>query len=161
MQPADAVLFTCSAFGPAIDAVRADLSVPVLRPNEAAFAQALELGRRIALIVTFPPSLPALTKELQQMASAAGASVQVTPVLAEGALAALKAGDAAAHDAAVVAACGALGSQDLLLLGQFSLARAAPALRATLSCPVLTTPESAVRDIRARLSGGPDPTGVP
>lgn len=149
--PAQAVLFTCSAFGPAIDAVRAALPIPVLRPNEAAFAEALETGRRIALVVTFPPSLPALMAELQQMADAAGREVDITPVLADGALAALKAGDAQGHDAAVLAACRDLGAQDLLLLGQFSLARAAPALRAEHDCPVVTTPDSAVRHLKTRL----------
>ncbi|TJZ89845.1 hypothetical protein FA743_17315 [Paracoccus gahaiensis] len=151
--PAQAVLFTCSAFGPAIEAVRADLPLPVLRPNEAAFARALQMGPHVALVVTFPPSLPALTVELQQMADAAGRPVRITPVLAEGALAALQAGDGPGHDRAVVAACRDLGPQDLLLLGQFSLARAAPALRAAQDRPVLTTPDSAVSLLRARLTG--------
>src|SRR5690606_38456877 len=41
-----AILFTCSAFGPAINKVKDALAIPVLRPNEAAFEKALELGRR-------------------------------------------------------------------------------------------------------------------
>ena len=61
-----AVLFTCSAFGPAIEAVKRDLSIPVMRPNEAAFAEALEIGSRIALVVTFRPSLAALTAEMEE-----------------------------------------------------------------------------------------------
>lgn len=143
-----AVLFTCSAFGPAIDGVKADLSIPVLRPNEAAFAEALEAGSRIALVVTYPPSLPALTHELEQMAAARGQSISITPILANGALQALKAGDGAGHDALVLEACKNLGSQDAIVLGQFSLARAATALMPHVEGPIFTTPDSAVRALR-------------
>ena len=87
-----AILFTCSAFGPAIAAVKADLSIPVMRPNEAAFAQALTLGHRIGLVVTFAPSLPSLSRELRDMATDAGVAVEITPILVEGALAALQSG---------------------------------------------------------------------
>ena len=147
-----AILFTCSAFGPAIDAVKADQPVPVLRPNEAAFAEALAIGPRIALVVTFAPSLPALTQELQQMAAARGLSITVTPVLAPGALDALKAGDGAGHDDLVLKACSKIGPQDVVLLGQFSLARAADRLRQHWRCPVITTPDSAVLGLRRLLA---------
>lgn len=149
-----AVLFTCSAFGPAIEAVKADLSIPVMRPNEAAFEEALNIGSRVALVVTFGPSLPALTRELEQMAAARGQAIEITPVLADGALAALKSGDGAGHDAAVQAACGALGPQDAVVLGQFSLARAEKVLTPILDCPVITTPDSAVRALRRMIEAG-------
>lgn len=149
-----AVLFTCSAFGPAIEAVKADLSIPVMRPNEAAFDAALNIGSRIALVVTFGPSLPALTRELEQMAAARGQTIEITPVLADGALAALKAGDGAGHDAAVQAACRALGPQDAVVLGQFSLARAEKVLTPMSDCPVITTPDSAVRALRRMIEAG-------
>lgn len=149
----DAILFTCSAFGPAIDAVKARLPIPVLRPNEAAFEAALGHGGRIGLLVTFGPSLPALTAELEEMARARGASVEVFPTLAEGALTALQAGDAETHDRLAAEAAARLPELDALVLGQFSLARAAPLIRASRDAPVLTTPESAALGLRAMLEG--------
>ena len=122
---ASAILFTCSAFGPAIDAVKADQQIPVLKPNEAAFAEGMRLGNRLALVVTFAPSQAALSSELAAMASAKQQEIEVTAILAEGALSALKRGDGAAHDRAVLSACADLSGYDAVILGQFSLARAA------------------------------------
>ncbi len=146
-----AILFTCSAFGPAIDAVKSRLAMPVLRPNEAAFEQALERGDTIGLVVTFAPSLNALTTELEAMAAARGRKITIRATIADGALAALKAGDGETHDRIAVDACRRIGSADALILGQFSLARAADPVRAATSIPVLTTPGCAVQALRNRL----------
>jgi Asp/Glu/hydantoin racemase len=147
----EAILFTCSAFGPAIDALKPLLPVPVLRPNEAAFEQALEQGTRIGLVVTYDPSLASLRDELLAMARQRGRAVEVVPILAAGALAALKAGDGKRHDELVASACGAFGDLDVVVLGQFSLARAAAAVKGVVSAPVLTTPGCAVKGLRRRV----------
>src|ERR1700730_518144 len=84
---ADAILFTCSAFGPCIEAVaRTQAPMPVLKPNEAMIAQALNAGRKIGLLSTFPPTLASMPREFP-------ASVELVPKLAAGALAALDPGD--------------------------------------------------------------------
>ncbi|MDH4412312.1 MAG: aspartate/glutamate racemase family protein [Rhizobium sp.] len=143
-----ALLFTCSAFGPAIDAVKNQIPIPVLRPNEAAFEQALDLGSRIGLAVTFGPSFSSLRDELLGMASERGQAIEVVPVLVEGALAALKAGNGSEHDRLAAEACRRLPALDALVLGQFSLARAADAVRDRIEAPVLTTPSSAVAALK-------------
>lgn len=148
----NAILFTCSAFGPAIDAVKAAFDLPVLRPNESAFAEALEMGSRIGLMVTFGPSLPALSAELQAMADAKGQTIEIQPILVEEALAALKQGDMATHNRLAAEASALIENVDVLILGQFSLAKAAPSIRALINIPVITTPESAVKALRTKLT---------
>lgn len=145
------LLFTCSAFGPAIDAVKAALNIPVLRPNEAAFNRALELGGHIGLLVTFPPSLLALEAELRSMAAEQGLHISITSQIIDGALAALKRGDGGMHDRLAAAVAADMPQMDCLILGQFSLARAAAAVRAAVSCPVLTAPNSAVEALRSMV----------
>jgi len=141
---AEGLLFTCSAFGPCIEAVAAAFApIPVLKPNEAMIEEAARC-RRIGLIASFPATLASMPAEFP-------AGVEVVPMLAEGALAALDAGDFASHDRLTAEAARRLPGCDAIALAQFSLARAAPAVAAETGLPVLTTPESAVRKMMRLL----------
>jgi len=66
-------------------------------------------------------------------------------------MAALDAGDPARHDDLVAEGAQALAGCDVILLGQFSLARAAAGVAAACGKPVVTTPGSAVRKLRQRM----------
>lgn len=142
------ILFTCSAFGPAIEAVKNRLLLPVLRPNEAAFAEALDAGDTIGLIVSFGPSLAALSQELECMAKSRGQSITIKAAVADGALQALKNGDAEGHDSLVAEAARQIGPADRIILGQFSMARARPAAEKMTAVPIITTPHSAVQALK-------------
>jgi Asp/Glu/hydantoin racemase len=148
------ILFTCSAFGPAIDAVKAKLSIPVLRPNQAAFDIALDRGSRLALVVSFEPSLGALEAELHAMALARGRCIDVRSVFAAGALDALKRGDGETHDRIVASAAAGMDDVDTVILGQFSLARARARVERACGIPTLTTPHSAVAALKRMIAGG-------
>jgi Asp/Glu/hydantoin racemase len=145
---ASAVLFTCSAFGAAIRAAAARVSAPVLTPNEAAFEDATADGRRIALIVTFAPSLDALRDELLEQARRIGRNPTVEALLAPGALAALQRGDTEEHDRLISATAARAKHCDTIVLGQFSMARAADRVRADSGLAVHTTPEAAARRLK-------------
>jgi Asp/Glu/hydantoin racemase len=151
---ADGVLFTCSAFGRAIEAVARDLTIPVLKPNEAMFDEALERGRRIGLVATFGRSVPSLEAELREMASARNRDVELSAVCEPRAMAALQAGDTATHNSLMAEAASRLPSPDVVLLAQFSTSVAAEAVAARVSAPVLTSPASAVVRMRRAVCGG-------
>jgi hypothetical protein len=146
---ADAILFTCSAFGPCIDAVaRAHAPMPVLKPNEAMIEQVVALttpGRRVGLLSTFAPTLASMPAEFP-------ASVDLVPKLVEGALAALDRGNRAEHDRLVVEASKELRDCELIALAQYSMAPVAALVTDATGRPVLTTPESAVVRLKRALS---------
>ncbi|WP_332683957.1 aspartate/glutamate racemase family protein [Bosea sp. (in: a-proteobacteria)] len=142
----EGILFTCSAFGPCIEAVQREFApMPVLKPNEAMIEEAQAAGARIGLLASFAPTLASMPAEFP-------AALSVVPRLAEGALAALDRGDGEAHDRLAAEAARDLADCDAIALAQFSLARAAPAVAAATGRPVLTTPESAVRKLRRLLA---------
>jgi hypothetical protein len=148
---ADGILFTCSAFGPCIASCARELApMPVLKPNEAMIEDALALigpNGRIGLLATFAPTLDSMPSEFAAVAP----GIKMVQKFAEGALATLDRGDAAAHDRAAVDAAMALRSCDVIALGQFSLARAARAIGAATGRRVLTTPDSAVNKLNRLL----------
>jgi maleate cis-trans isomerase len=150
----DGILFTCSAFGRAIDAVKAAVAIPVLKPNEAAFEAALECGTRIGLLVTFAPAIPPMEEELRTMARERGIDLQFSGRVAEGALAALQAGDTATHDRLIAATAAAMPPLDALVIGQFSAARAAAAIAPVAGRRVFTTPEAAVAKLKRLVTAG-------
>lgn len=154
-KASDGILFTCSAFGPAIEAVATDLSIPVAKPNEAAFKAALAKGSRIGLVVTFGPSLPPLKAELLALAKSMGmgATPTVVDCVVSEAMPALQAGRGAEHDSLVADAAAKLRDVDVIVLGQFSTARAAAAVASSSGKTVLTTPESAVLELKGRFVG--------
>ena len=142
-----AILFTCSAFGPCIETVaRQHAPLPVLKPNEAMVADAVALGGVVGLVASFGPTLASMPPEFPP-------GTRLHTALAEGALAALNGGDGARHDALVADAALRLKDQgaQVIALAQFSLARARDAVAARTGLPVLTTVDSAVRALRQRL----------
>ena len=148
---AEAVLFTCSAFGPAIEAAAKALPVPVLKPNEAMFEEALGHGERIGMIATFAPSVQSMEAEFMGDARRIRPAARLSSRLTAEAMAALRDGDAPAHNALVAREAGSFAGIDALMLAQFSTSRALKACREATSVPVLSSPEAAVRKVRRLL----------
>lgn len=145
---AQAILFTCSAFGPCIEAVAARRPhMPVLKPNEAMVADVAAVEGPVGLIASFGPTLLSMPPEFP-------ASVRLRTALVEEAMQALNRADPERHDALVADAARRLAADGCraIALAQFSMARAAPAVTEATGLPVFTTPGSAVASLRRRLT---------
>jgi Asp/Glu/hydantoin racemase len=151
---ADGILFTCSVFPQAEDMAKQLVRVPLLKPDEAMIAAALDAGTRIGVVATSPPATPAAAAQLLAGAKARGVEVRVVESVADGAFAIGNAGDAATHDRMVVEAAQRIADQvNVLCLAQVSMALARHAVQAKVRVPVLTSPATAVARLK-RLLGG-------
>lgn len=150
---ADGILFTCSAFTPAMDVAKRLVAVPLLKPDEAMITAALDLGSRIGVVATVPAAVSAATAQLTAAAAARGQPVEVLAATVPEAAEAANRGDLPAHDGLLADAAATLASQvDVVCLAQFSSARAHPVVTARVAVPVLTSPRAAVARLRALLA---------
>ena len=152
---ADAVLFTCSAFGAAIEVARQGVAIPVLKPDEAMIARALGLAKagrsRIGGLATFAPTIPSLTSELEAAAETVCLNPQIELSHVPGALDQLNQGNGAEHDRLVVEAAGSMADVDAMLLAQFSMSGVRDAIPDVPGRTVLASPDEAVLKLKDLL----------
>ncbi len=149
---ADGILYTCSAFGKAIDIVKRNLDIPVLKPNEAMFEEALQKGGRIGMLTTFGPSIASMEAEFIEHAAGCNSNTPLTTILVSEAMTMLGDGDAAGHNKALqLAAERHCANFDLIMLAQFSTAQAFSSVSKVVSGRVLTSPQGAVLKLKNNL----------
>jgi len=150
------ILFTCSAFGPAIEAAGRATGLPVLKPNEAMFEQALATKPRsgvlkLGLLATFEASIASMAHELEALAKRRGIAIELRSAFVPQAMDDLARGHAGDHHRKVAAAARQLADCDALMLAQFSMAAAAPEVQPHVPCPVLSSPDCAVLALQQRM----------
>jgi aspartate/glutamate racemase len=144
---ADGILITCSAFGPAIDRMDEELPLPILRPNEAMFREAIAAGSRIGMLATFAPAVATMEDEFRQFAAEAGADATLDTIVVPDAMDLLRQGDAESAPQ--------FADHDAIMLAHFSTSRAAESVRSAVEVPVLAAPEAAVTRMKTLVGGDP------
>ena len=146
----DAILYTCSAFGNAINAAKEEFDIPVLKPNESAFKAAIKAKKDVNILVTFKPSLDLLTNEFKEMSHGQGIGIQ--GYLIDSALDLLKDNRIEDHNQRILDFINSLPSDETIVLGQFSMARAAEKINSQMpNRLVLNTPDAAVIELKELL----------
>lgn len=143
---ADLVMVTCSSMGPAVEASRPFVQIPVLRVDEPMAEFAIQSGKTIGVAATLPTTLKPTADLIAAVAARQGKSVQVISKLCEGAFQAVVSGDTARHDQLVSAGLQELVPQvEVVVLAQASMARVVDSLPAeTRRVPILSSPRLAV-----------------
>jgi Asp/Glu/hydantoin racemase len=139
---ADFVVVTCSSIGPAVDASREFVPVPVLRVDEPMADEAVRLGSRVGVLATLRTTLEPTAALVARRAEAADKPVDVVARVCDGAFEALQAGDRDRHDELVRDGLRRLAADvDVVVLAQASMARVVDALpQEERRVPVLSSP---------------------
>ena len=146
----DAILYTCSAFGEAIEAAKSQFSLPILKPNESAFKKAIRAASDVNILVTFEPSLNLLTNEFEIMSK--GLDIKIKGHLIDDALKLLKQEEVQAHNEKIIDAVKEIPVEETVILGQFSMARAADEIKINMPDHlVLNAPDAAVIELKELL----------
>jgi hypothetical protein len=104
------------------------------------------------LISTFEPSIASMVQELESEAARRGRTIALRTCTVADAMRALQRGDAPTHDRLIVQAASEFADCDVLMLAQFSMARAAAAFPARAGQRLLTSPQSAVARLKRELA---------
>lgn len=149
---ARAVLVTCSSVGPAAEAARRLVDIPVYRIDEPMAAQAVRGGPRIGVLATLTSTLTPTTDLIRRQAAQAGVDIELTSSVCDGAYQARQAGDGEEHDRLIAAEARRLAADsDVLVLAQASMAAALRAVGGdrVAGVPVLTSPRSGTAQLAA------------
>lgn len=148
-----AALITCSAATLAMMRRLAHVSpVPVVKIDLPMARAAVAAGKRIGVLVTFPPTVEPTKALLAKAAREDGVAPEVVVELREEALEALLKGDRATHDRILLAAAESLAARpvDAIVLAQVSMAHLREQIARGLSMPVyssLETSHAALREV--------------
>ncbi|MDR7188239.1 Asp/Glu/hydantoin racemase [Microbacterium sp. BE35] len=151
-EGADAVLLTCSLYGTV--AQQFDADVPVLAPDDAAFAAVARGGfERVLVVASFEGAKADTMARLDAFLRGAGAQAQIIGVAVPAAMAPAKTGDQRQLVQALIDGSLMVSeSVDAVLLAQYSLAPAGEELEVALGVPVLSGPLNSASLLRQALT---------
>jgi aspartate/glutamate racemase len=155
------ILFTCSAFGEAIEAAAAAVAMPTLKPNDAMFEDALRAALKahendaevlnIGLVATFAASIVSMSEEFNALTAGLEREVKLHSLFVPNAMDALAQGHAQEHHRLIAEGVQTMPGCDVIMLAQFSMAAAQTLAQTKTSAPILTSPECAVLALQKRM----------
>lgn len=152
---AEAVLLSCSMYGPVLEHARRDHDLPMLSSDEELFDEVARGSfRSVLLLGPLAPAVEDSVTRLREVLSrsAGAATTRIVGQIAGGALAATARGDIEELVRVLQSAASPhLSDVDAVVLGNFSLAPARASLEVALQIPVLSAPALAGARLRRSL----------
>jgi Asp/Glu/hydantoin racemase len=152
---ADVILVTCSSIGPAVEAARPFVNVPVLRIDEPMADLAVQTGNRIGVIATLSTTLEPTIALVESRAKKQNKNPEIIPHLCDGAFQAVISDDTDTHDRIVSQGLRELMAKfDVVVLAQASMARVVDTLtNEEKTVPILSSPRSGIEAAKHVIEG--------
>jgi Asp/Glu/hydantoin racemase len=146
---ADGIVFTGTTFGPAIEAVRPHIAVPLLRAEEAMAEQAVGMGQDVLLVCSAKRAMPVIRGSLEAAAKRRNLRPRISELWVSGAKDALARGGLEAHDRLIAREVEAASHAGVIVIGQISMAGACAHVSPALAPRIVTSLNAAVARMRA------------
>jgi aspartate/glutamate racemase len=151
---ADVILNACSSVGEVCRPAQDQVSIPIVRIDEAMAESAVARARTLGVAATVPTTLHPTVRLLREKAAAVDRQVDTRSLLVGGAFERLAAGDQEGHDALLVEALMGLAAQvELVVLAQASMARVVPRLPEAMRARFVSSPRLGMERVRQVLNG--------
>jgi Asp/Glu/hydantoin racemase len=148
-----AVLNACSSVGPLVSELRAAVSIPVIRIDEAMAQSAVTCASDIGVAATLATTLSPTAELLQVQADLANKAIHLETRLVNEAYQCLLRGDKEGHDAVLARELRNFAQQvDIVVLAQASMARVVETLEPELQSKFLLSPRMGVEALAQAIS---------
>jgi len=149
---ADYILNTCSSVSEVVDLANQFIEIPILKIDEPMIIKAIELGQRIGVLATLSTTLNPTVNLVYKKAQEINKKVEVIKGLAEGGYQALVEGKPEQHDKLIMETAKKISTKvDVIVLAQGSMARIESLLEKTTGTKILSSPKSAVLNLKKLL----------
>jgi hypothetical protein len=151
---ADGIVFTGSTFGPAVDAAKGGIGIPVLKADEAMAEIIAANAKRPLIVCTARRALPVIRGNIAAKAAEKGTAPDISELWVADAKDAIVAGDDAVHDRLIAEAVKSNNAgHDVIAFGQVSMVPAKRLLPADVAERVVTSAEASVLRMRELVGG--------
>lgn len=141
----------CSSIGHSVEQCQFMVNIPVTRIDEAMANEAINMGPKVTVLATVETTLKPTLAFISQKAKSANKQIELKSILMSEAFVALLDGDNQTHDKIVSDGLKqAIAGSDVVVLAQASMARVLAGMD-TPAVPVLTSPESGIKWLKAQL----------
>jgi Asp/Glu/hydantoin racemase len=152
---ADLILFTCSSTSPAVDTVRNQIDIPIMKIDDPLADKAIELGEKIGVITTAKTTLKPSIDLISFRAAEKGKPVEIVSTLEAEAFQARLSGNVGEHDRIVKGAIDKLSAQcDVIVLAQASMAHLVDQTQDSCDIPILASPKLCMSALKDMVTNG-------